>query len=127
MSAFIVSNKHIDTLVSYAMSSGIHQVYHNGDTCHLDGEGMGMILAEQNARSVNARYREQTTVDYSWTPIYRLPTNAVQILKACNCYDYQACETDDYDTTLAHAIIQAIQSKAIRSLPGYDAAEWEIN
>ena len=51
---------------------------------------------------------------------------ALQALKACDCYDYQAGETPDYNSTPAHDIISQIRQFAIMALPGYEAAAWEI-
>jgi len=44
--------------------------------------------------------------------LFRLPAGkkCAWILNACRCYDYQACETDDYETTLAAFIQERDQS-----------------
>jgi hypothetical protein len=64
------------------------------------------------------------TFTHDYNPKHLTP---VQILKLCDCYEYQACETGEaYYQSFAHAIIQAIRGKAWRRLPGYDEAEWTI-
>ena len=54
------------------------------------------------------------------------PDAPVQPGKSCD-YCYQACETDDYEDTLAARIIRGISAKAVGCLPGYEDAPWEIN
>jgi hypothetical protein len=52
----------------------------------------------------------------------------VDVIKACHGYIYQACEADDWKDTEAHAIINAIEGAAIRSLPGYqDSSAWSLS
>ena len=55
------------------------------------------------------------------------PLDALVILKACDGFDYQACETDDYEQSVACCIVNAIRGYAIRRLPGYSASPgWEL-
>jgi hypothetical protein len=54
------------------------------------------------------------------------PLSPVQLIKAVHCLDYQSCETEDWETTLAWRICQAVVSAAIGRLPAYEAAAWEI-
>ncbi len=143
MSAFIVSDKHIKALVRFAASKREHRIYwrdENGayssvkdphDVMHA--EELANILKAENVRSYCYRYPDEQPEDYS-APIelpafefYRTPpVSAVQALKACDCYDYQAGETPDYNSTPAHDIISQIRQFAIMALPGYEAAAWEI-
>jgi hypothetical protein len=50
--------------------------------------------------------------------------NAVQVLKACNCLEYQSCEHPGWEASEAHAFLQALKDKAVRALPGYETARW---
>jgi hypothetical protein len=125
MSAFIVSKKHIDTLIS---SMGADKaIYWNDEriSFHADKNRIGQELVNQNYRSVNERYQENDA-----PPVYKFqmqyPLPGIAIVKACDCYDYQASETEDYKETLACRIIDAIRYAAIRRIPGYDDAAWEI-
>jgi hypothetical protein len=52
--------------------------------------------------------------------------NPVSILKLCDCLEYQSCETEDYNETVAYRLLNVIRRAAIRILPGYDDAKWEI-
>lgn len=90
----------------------------------------GAMLLRENYRSVNHRYSEDTEASaYRWKEHKGVYTAdklalAVQVLKSCSNFDYQACETDDYEQSDAAHMIRSIRAEAIRSLPGYDAAAW---
>ena len=113
MSAFIVSEKHINTLVTWASKNGIVC-----KGCPVKGheQGFATMLYRQNVRSVNYRYNEDTPfygIRYEPTKVEAIKEN-LQIVKACNCYDYQACETDNYDKTLAALLVEKIRHFAAR-------------
>jgi hypothetical protein len=138
MSAYMVGYDHIDALLSFASTprhgSTSYYVPDEGQTyiTTANATEIGRILLRENERSINARYPDQIDmvdepaenyVFKSWPA----PLSAVSILKACSCFDYQACETDDYDKSLAWTIINAIRARAISRLPGYeDAPGWEF-
>ena len=48
----------------------------------------------------------------------------VQVLKAISCYEYQSCETEDWETSEAHEVCGVLRSVAISCLPGWEAAAW---
>lgn len=133
MSAFIVSHDHIDALVTFAALHRVN-VYREGKRLEIrtqNAEEIGRILLDENVRSVCERYgsgisaaEKNAAATYRFRMFLHVP--AVAIAKACDCFDYQACETDDYETTLAAAIIREIRAAAIRALPGYEQAAWEI-
>lgn len=139
MSAFIVDHDTIDALLtlavgrkaSYFVAATQTRVY---ITAH-NAEEIGRILLTENERSVNHRYPGSEPGDlpgsigedaatYRFRFLHCTPLPAVVVLKSCDCFDYQACETDDYESSLAHTIIDAIRSAAIRALPGYEDAPW---
>jgi hypothetical protein len=142
MSAHILSEKHINLLVNAAFFTGHNcgkfSIYYEGKTHQfnqnhneLNCEKLGQILVDQNYRSVNERYNETNksprfVFKFNPLPMVALK-NIVQIFKACDCYDYQACETDDYYDTKARSIIDEIRDHLISQLPGYDEAEWSID
>jgi hypothetical protein len=121
MSAFIVSDATIDALVTYAIGGGSRRA------TNLDPQEAGQLLVNENYRSCNHRYRGERGEPhtYSWRP-YPRPLTPVEAIKLCNHYDYQACETDDYEKTEAANLIRQIRDKAIHSLPGYDEAPWGL-
>lgn len=121
MSAWICSDKHINAMVTFAakhditvyvtQKDGNRTPFYVRQNCQTSAE----ILKAENVRSVNYRYSETTVLP----PIRYTPTNgytAVQIIKACHCYDYQACETPDYEQTIAKQICDSIESEAVRNI-----------
>jgi hypothetical protein len=107
---------------------GSNRVYVTRD----NAEEVGRILLEENVRSVNYRYGGRIGDDeknaaalYCFTYAAR-PLSPVQLIKAVHCLDYQSCETEDWETTQAWRICQAVLSAATGRLPGYEAAAWEI-
>lgn len=107
---------------------------------HGDAEGMARIanvLWLENCKSVGARYPDEDPLSLPGAPSSGISPadvvqhgppgvdfDPVQVLKACDCYAYQACEHQEWQTSEAFAIITALRSKAWHALPGYDAAEW---
>lgn len=129
MSAFVVSDNHINTLVTFGK---LHRcrVYIGNPTTHLDffdqPDLIARILYKANVDSVNYRYREHepaASFKYKTAGVYAKP---IEIIKACDCFDYQACEVPDYDNTAAAKLIDSVRRAAIRALPGYDGASWGI-
>lgn len=134
MSAFIVDHAHINALVSYMVSKQVS--YWTGKTREYvtrnNAEEVGRILLDENVRSVNYRYRDECDNDeknqgstYCFSYSLR-PLSPVQVIKAVNCLVYQSCETEDWESTIAWRICQAIISHAVHDLRGYDEAAWEI-
>lgn len=143
MSAFICGNDHIDALLTYAIAvkaSFRHPISENRiDITDANADTIGKWLMQENERSVGTRYRDpgdgsvirdMAGDEHSDNYRYRfwsLPLTAVSVLKGCDCFDYQACETDDYEQSVAYAIIEGIRGHAIRRLTGYsDAPGWEF-
>lgn len=124
MSAFIVSRKHIDSLVTaYLDEAQYYSRVMEIDIKHLNKIGQTLII--QNAKSFNYRYNEKEPVElYRFNSVKQSP---IQILKACHCYNYQACETPDYKNSEARSIIKKIEAYIMTQLPGYAEAQWEIN
>lgn len=93
-------------------------------TC-LTPDELGQLLLDQNVRSVQTRYldcppddlpgpNDQTRVRaYRFKPISNVQV-AAWVISACRCLGYQSCETDDWEQTLAYAVMQAIREDAIQ-------------
>jgi hypothetical protein len=93
------------------------------------------ILYQENIKSVMHRY-PQDTLDTApgghEKPPYITVTGKdynnekeytpVEILKLCAGYSYQACETPDWEQSIAFSLIHRIERAAISELPGYDDA-----
>ena len=125
MSAFQVSSKHLAAILGSA------RAYRSQYEHIAFGREEAELLAAENARSVNYRYRTtDAPVEVSMREIdqYHMhPLSPVALLKAINCLDYQSCETDDWATTPARKLLNRIEAIAVRALPGYEAAPWGID
>lgn len=129
MSAYVVSNKTIQ-----GMLQAVHLERHTGDRYYWNGEmkmmaghldKIGQKLIDENYRSVNYRYQTESKPHkyiHGKENIIRL--SAVEIIKLCNGYRYQACETDDWEDTEAYEIWDTLREAAIDALPGYSDAAW---
>lgn len=140
MSAFQLPDTHLGAIAKWAIQNDRGRdlrAYWNGDTRYYNFEAICTILAAECFRSVRSRYASGPLpgpISAGEAPVVCDPhmstyakLTAVSVLKACASYAYQSCETDDWDTTEAHAIIGAIERNAIHALPGFDAAPcWEI-
>lgn len=128
MSAFICSDKHISALVNWAARNKCDYwpegaVRRSNVECH-EKEVFKMLLAE-NYASVNYRYNEEDEPEGTYDP-KALVTDPVHIIKMCHCLDYQSCEHPGWADSRAKALLDQIESAAIRALPGYDNAPWEL-
>ena len=137
MSAFLVSAEHIAALVKYGRD---HDV-----SVYL-GEGMvdprlslrkypalaAFMLYRANVEAVEARYPGADDMVWyrfnegSFTMADVPSLSAVEVLKACDCFEYQACEWPEWEGSGADRLLWAIRKAAIHNLPGYDDAAWEV-
>ncbi len=116
MSAYLCDDAHISALAGYA--------------AHARRDNVATIAAclrRENERSLETRYGDK---DF---PPFRLDAHAaesaklapaLQVLKAAQCYAYQACEHEGWEASPAKRIVDAIVARAITCLPGYDDAAW---
>lgn len=143
MSAFQVSGKHILAIIGYGFEHYGEMSRHFGQNAPLPADRLYVdwfeteslqraadALAAQNVRSLAECYDVQdfvpveVVVSRSELLENKGRYSAVEMVKLTQCYDYQACETKDYETTAAAEIVKAIRGLAISKLPGYDAAPW---
>ncbi|WP_020109754.1 hypothetical protein [Nocardia sp. 348MFTsu5.1] len=87
---------------------------------------VGQMLVDANAASMNRAYNEDNAYIYD----YRRPRRAwdpVELFKAIDGYEYQACEVDDWETSEAHRYCASLRETLIARLPGYsEATTWLI-
>lgn len=89
-------------------------------------ERVGAMLLAENRRSVDFRYAEEELEEvYTHGPSGR--RSVVEIFKAIACYEYQSCETPDWEQSEAFAFCAALRYELGTRLPGYDDAEWVID
>ena len=148
MSAFFVTDAHINVMLTFALQNHILLPDPEIPNVSLDlnasenANRIGRALLLQNARSMVARYGtnlkmipelaryERHAKNFVFRPDIRLRSLGamlpVAIIKASHCFDYQACETDDYESTSAAKIMLALREGACRYLPHYADVPWAI-
>ena len=144
MSAFVVSNVHIDALLTagiYAPPKGDGPLRWStrrpGEPSNPRPErtltmetadAIGAMLVSANLRSVNTRYQKDSDEIGDYYIFRRLPgkVNPVVVIKAIRSYEYQSCESEDWPTCEAQAFCQELTQRMIECLPGYNDAPWEI-
>lgn len=129
MSAYIVSHNHINAIVKFAGRHGITAHPGLGRPALVvagNEQAIAELLLRENTRSVNHRYGETTPASAIVFSFEAPELSPIEAIKACNGLDYQSCETDDWQETAACRLLLAIQSCAVRLLPGYEEAAWEI-
>lgn len=130
MSVFIVSERHIDYMLSAA-----RDFFHEGEFDYLGVPAMAAKLERANVESFAHRYpRDAGTVTL---PDPSAPTREprllrrgkvtiVQTIKAVQCYEYQACEWPAWEGSDAQRFCVRLMGAAIMNLVGYDGAAWGI-
>jgi len=114
MSAWVCSERHINLIASYAAAHQLVVTWRDETiACAVSQQRVVTVLMEENHRSVNHRYSED---DHEAITFEALVTSVTPVfmLKQLACYDYQACECDDYDATLAKAIVEACIAEVCR-------------
>lgn len=82
------------------------------------------LIAENNA-SVNARYQEDTEpAAYTYRTLKRMHNWEAVVFGAIACYEYQACETEEWRESFAYAYCQRLR-RNIAGLIG--ANHWEYD
>ena len=134
MSVFIVSPEHIhvllDAALRYTDEIGMTIYTNDGQALTIDRtnrDQVGQMLLDTNTASAGARHQEASELYiYSYTTPIRFDWEAVDILKAISCYEYQTCEAPGWDTSTAKAFCEGLRDAVIPALPGYNDAPWEI-
>lgn len=139
MSAFLCSDEHIKQLASWLVAQNSKRSdldrlayrYRFGGkyvTPQALASHLSTILLRENERSLSVRYGEDTTersLVVTLGEVERMRRqDLAAIAKSAHCYRYQACESEDWETTKANKIIQEIEAEIVRSLPGYSDANW---
>ena len=128
MSAFIVSDSHINALVRYASRHNV-RVFHSKPLTAFrvqdNEQEAASLLLDENVKSVNYRYRDNEVMSITYDMGAPILT-AIQAIKAAQCLRYQSCEHSDYEDSIAFKLVEAIITDAIPRLDGYEQAAWAI-
>lgn len=131
MSAFQCDDSHISALAGYAAKHGLS--YIPGSGREHDAALIGKMLHAANVASMFARYEGRHGTDPNDAPPFVFNASAaaralhcppIAIIKAAQCFEYQACEVNDWTETVAARCIASIIANAIHDLPGYNDAAW---
>ena len=140
MSAFVVDDKTIEKIINVAIMCADDQgvwFYHRANSGEVtsgyitrnNAAWAAQVLLDENYRSVNARYSDAALPHpVQFRHQFRFIGDKVREIagafKAADCLDYQSCETDDWESTLAYKILQGCRSAMWHALPGYKEAQW---
>lgn len=124
MSAYMVDDAHIDALIDIAKQyeREYRGIGRGPLSWHFGNPGqsrslrdqtepeIGRMLLAENARSVGYRYREvqdPPALTYVYRPTKRdyMPSQALMAIRG---YEYQGCETLDWDRSEAHAFCRTL-------------------
>jgi hypothetical protein len=124
MSAYIVSDNHINVLVSYFVGRNPHdglwvEIYGTYQYMNRDNATeVARILYAQNVRSVDVRYGEENPAYYSFRFISQAKDvyAVAEIAGLIDCLEYQSCETRDYYATDAYRILCVMRKELLNEL-----------
>jgi hypothetical protein len=129
MSAFIVTDYHINALVSYGVNNqarywdGQQWIYFNKETA----PALASRLYRANVQSVNSRYGERNrSTGFGYKHVVVSHLSPADVIRACDCLDYQSCERKGWDGSQARKTLQAIRERAIEQL-ACCSSTWELH
>jgi hypothetical protein len=138
LSAFVVTKKHIDSILSIALyavneapaARGLWYSprFGNYKVEVYSADAIGLALTRECETSVNYRYKSDSELTSKFFASLRFyPFTAVEALKIVRCYAYQSCEHPAWETSAAKQFCDGLTATLISSLPGYDVATWAIS
>lgn len=129
MSAYIVSNNTINVLADAIENYGVRM---NTDYKGIAGCGVifdvneiknaiGQKLLDQNYKSVNYRYDEDTPApEYKYQDVAYTTGDLYGCIR---CYEYQACETPDYFESDVHMALANLKDRMLKRYIMQDGCE----
>jgi hypothetical protein len=134
MSAYVVSTKHIDGILSLALSTG------GADKCEgYFYEGSWHPITLQTCNSIGSMLLFENEFSVAWPNVGSVPAaiyykyvapriypTVIQVLKLISSLDYQSCEHPTWKESEAYACLSYLKDWLITQLPGYDEAAWSL-
>lgn len=108
MSAFIVNDNTINAVLGFADQYDLNQF-----ECK-DFSALGQLLVDENYRSTNYLYSEDATPHSFVYSRYTVPATAA--LQHLSCIEYQLCEPEDWETTLAFRLCARLRKNMVSQL-----------
>lgn len=100
MSAYIVDKKTIDRVVTGFLKTPEAKFFNKSPN------QIGKILWDENVKSVNCRYSENTkSTRYKYE---EAEETLRQYYSSARCLNYQSCEHEKYEKSIAYQIIEAV-------------------
>jgi len=126
MSAYLVTDDHINALITWAFDT--RDLKSRFGYLGYDAQSAAQTLYTANVASLTERYGDQgLPTEFVYRRFAHLNMmSAIQVIKACQCYAYQACEADTWEASTAKCMIDAITAAAITHINGYSDAAWSI-
>jgi hypothetical protein len=140
MSAYICSHDHITALASavVALNVDVHCMHAYREPCPPVDDLMraarhvGELLLAENQESFDAKYAESSAETFVLSPSVAkalmfkgaLSARVVPLLKAIDCYEYQSCEHEGWETSTAKKLMGHLRAALVTRLPGYNDAAW---
>lgn len=134
MSSFMVSKKHIIYLVNAMLTLPHGLSWCGNEEAHWLKRGdfkraveIAELLNRENSESLLAIYGESEDLyDFKETDFGFQSFDAIQVLKAVQCFDYQVCDAPNYEINGVHSLLLSLQNEVINLLPNYKQLIWHI-
>lgn len=127
MSSFIVSENHLNTILSYVNSEQANNPY-LGQYNYEDLSRIGQMFSDENQKGYADRYNQDIGMpEFIYKPINTSNVTPMQFIKLLDCLDYQCNESDDYESTETHKLIERWRKVTYKNLPEYRNAKWDID
>lgn len=139
MSAFIVSDKTINNIVSYLSTSQRSWIKNQFEEIGYkfdrndDLDKLASDLFHMNCDAVDCRYGKGTSAnDTAEYPAFRFRyvlSNLMQVYKSLECLIYQCSEGDIDEKPLYKVIVKmkhSLSSEIISNLPQYQSSQWDL-
>jgi len=145
MSAYVVSNNHINAIVRF-MEMAKPKIFERAGRHFIGGidpaqygNAIGQLLLNENVRSVNYRYGQKgRAAKFTYHPMPPA-VKPIEALKLINGLDYQSCERNDWHKSVACLILTTLKIAILEDMAGlndnsgqkpiqieYAAAPWSI-
>ncbi|MGW6332147.1 hypothetical protein [Nocardia rhamnosiphila] len=108
-------NAHIDVLVNAIAQYGAAST----STGRIDYQPLGQLLWDENVRSVDHRYQETNPRDRYVLHTTEGDLDPLAVLKAIDCYQYQACEHPEWADSNASAWMTQLRDAIYTAVPRY--------
>lgn len=134
MSAWLVSKRHIDLIVSASIAFKAIK--------SSAADVIGDMLYQENAKSLRYRYGDAEEFwefpkpnSYHYEPL--VSEDPDYIFKQLSCYNYQACEHPEWETSNSCALVAKLREQIALSVgtdcdgmfkrPGFETAPWGVD